>query len=35
MLGAGHETFVLDEGATPERGEADDLIGAGNPESGP
>jgi uncharacterized protein YbcI len=29
------EIFVFDDGATPGRGESDDLIGAGNPESGP
>jgi uncharacterized protein YbcI len=29
------EIFVFDDGATPGRGKSDDLIGAGNPESGP
>lgn len=29
------EIFVFDDGATPGRGESDDLIGAGNPEPGP
>jgi uncharacterized protein YbcI len=29
------EIFVFDDGATPGQGESDDLIGAGNPESGP
>jgi uncharacterized protein YbcI len=29
------EIFVFDDGATPGRGESDDLISAGNPEPGP
>jgi uncharacterized protein YbcI len=29
------EIFVFDDGASPGRGESDDLIGAGNPEPGP
>ncbi len=29
------EIFVFDDGATPGRGRADDLIGGGNPEAGP
>jgi uncharacterized protein YbcI len=29
------EIFVFDDGATPGAGKSDDLIGAGNPESGP
>jgi uncharacterized protein YbcI len=29
------EIFVFDDSATPGRGGSDDLIGAGNPESGP